>query len=141
MSVPLRADANQFALQERGRAARLPVRLFPLPSGDSFQLDARVDGRNSHVLDYFQTAGERGLVLLRLIGGVVPNLAVCTLAIPAKIPVRNRLERQELKTAQQHIIFRDVDLAAADLYFYQFFVRLEDLVIGHFWRCKISVNY
>lgn len=50
--------------------------------------------RYDHSLGYFHAAGERGFVItfaLALL--VIPNLAIGTLAIPAKVSVRNRIQR------------------------------------------------
>ena len=67
---------------------------------DSFELDKLAHGSNLHSFDHFHAARESGLIVVfGLPAGVIPDLAIGTLTIPTKIPVRNCVQREKLKTA------------------------------------------
>jgi hypothetical protein len=108
----------------------LSVRLFPWASCYSFQLDEGAHRCNGHVLDHFQTAGQRRLVrLLGILAGVIPNLAVGAFTVPAKVAVRNRLQRKELETAQHLVLFRHLYLVAQNVDAHEPFIGIQQLVV------------
>ena len=95
-------------------------------SGD---FDKRTHGRNHHVFDHIYAAREGGFVILvRLFFGVIPNLAVGTVAVPAKIAVGNRLQRKILKAAKQPVFLGYLNLLAQHLNRHQSFVGVEQIV-------------
>jgi hypothetical protein len=54
------------------------------------KLDKLADGGNRHPFDHFHAAGEAGLVtVVGLSVGVIPDLAIRTLAVPTKVPIGN----------------------------------------------------
>jgi hypothetical protein len=57
-----------------------------------------------HPFNHFHAAGKSradvGLVI-----GVKRNLAICAVAIPAKITIRDRIQRQKLEATQQPVLF------------------------------------
>ena len=74
---------------------------------DSFKLQAAVQSGNNHVFADRETAGERRLIIcFGLSGVVIPDFAIGTLAVPAKVSVRDCFEREKLKAAKQAVIFR-----------------------------------
>jgi hypothetical protein len=63
---------------------------------------------------------------------VIPDLAIRAFAVPAKVAVRNRVEGQVLKAAQQPIIFGDLDAPTEDFNRNEFFERIEEIAL--YWR-------
>ena len=94
--------------------------------GDTREFYKRANGRNHHIFDHVNAAGECRLIrLIRLFFGVVPNLAVGAVAIPAKIAVRNRLEGKILKATQQAILFRHFNALAQHFNRHKSVVRIK----------------
>jgi hypothetical protein len=60
-----------------------------------------------HSVLAFHAARKRGTIALLVLAFlVVPDLAVGTFTVPTKIAVRNRVDREVLKAAQQPVFFR-----------------------------------
>jgi hypothetical protein len=58
---------------------------------------------------------------------VIPDLAVCTLAIPAKVAVGNGVDGQVLKAAQQAVLLGHAHRVAHYLEIDELLVRIEQI--------------
>ena len=112
-------NADQIRVYQRKSAASL---------GDPFELDKPAELRDHHSFFTLEPARQRGSVVLFVLPfEVIPDLAIGTLTVPAKVAVRDGVERQVLKTTQQAILFRHVDLLPNYLDAYQLLVRIEQI--------------
>lgn len=100
------------------------------------ELDKVAYGSNDHSLDYFHPTGEsRSIPFVGLSAGVIPNLTVCTLAVPTKITIGNCIEREKLETAKQPIFLGNTHLLAEHFNADKFLVRVEQIVVDC-WRLQ-----
>jgi hypothetical protein len=92
------------------------------------QLNKPAQLRNHHPFHTFNAAGQcwtiAGLILAL---HVIPNLTIGAFTIPTKVSVRDGVYRKILKTAEQSISFRDINLTAKHFNAHQFFVRVEQI--------------
>src|SRR5215217_7876293 len=78
-----------------------------------FQLDKLAQLSYHHSLFTFEPARERWSVAqLVLPFQVIPDLAVCTLTVPAKIAVRDGVDGEILKAAQQAVLLGNAHFVA-----------------------------
>jgi hypothetical protein len=54
---------------------------------------------------------------------VIPNLAVCTFTVPTKIAVRDGIDGQVLKAAQQAVLLGNAHFGAQ-------YVEIDELLVG-----------
>ena len=54
---------------------------------------------------------------------MIPDLAVCTLTIPTEVAVRNRVDGQVLKAAQEAVLFGNAHFVAQ-------YVEIDELLVG-----------
>ena len=95
---------------------------------NSFKFDKPAELRNHHSFFTLQsTRQRRSVVLFTLPFHVIPDLAIRTFTIPAKVTVRDRVDRKILKTAQQTVLLRNADFVAHYLETYQLLVRIEQI--------------
>jgi len=95
---------------------------------DSLELDESTQSGDHHSFFTLQPARQRRPVaLLALPFHVIPDLAVRTLPVPAKIAIRDRIQRQVLKTTQNTILLRNADLVAHYFDAYQLLVGIEQI--------------
>jgi hypothetical protein len=95
---------------------------------NSFELDEATESRDYHAFFTLKATRERGPVtLLVLPFQVIPDLAIGALAVPAKIAVRDGVDRQVLETTQQPILLRYADFLANYFKAYQLLVRIEQI--------------
>ena len=96
--------------------------------GNAFELDEPAELRDHHSLFTLQTARERGAIaLIGLSLHVIPDLAVRTFAVPAKIAVGDRVNREVLKAAQQPVFLGYTDRAAHDFESDKLVVRIQQI--------------
>src|SRR6185369_11596891 len=93
---------------------------------DPLELDEPAELRDHHSLFTLQTARERRPVaLLVLAFHVIPDLAIRAFTVPAEVAVRNGIDGEVLKAAQQPVFFRHADLVAHDFETDELLVRIE----------------
>ena len=91
---------------------------------DPLQLDKPAQLCNHHSLFTFEPTGERWSVAeLVLALEVIPNLAICTLTVPAKVAVRDGIDGEVLKAAQQAVLFGNAHFVAQ-------YVEIDELLVG-----------
>ena len=91
---------------------------------DPLELDKPAQLRDHHSFFTFQPARKRWSVAkLVLALQVIPNLAVCTLTVPTKIAVRDRVDGQVLKTTQQAVLLGNAHFVAQ-------YVEIDELLVG-----------
>jgi hypothetical protein len=111
-------------------ALRLSLRLCVKLFRYAFELDEPTEPRNHHSFFTLETARECGAVALLVLPlQVIPDLAIRTLAIPAKVAVRDRVEGQVLETPQQAILLGYADFFADYLNADQLLVRIEEIAL------------
>lgn len=95
---------------------------------NSLKLDEATELGNHHALFALQSTRQRGPVALLVLSfQVIPDLAVGAVAIPAKVAVRDGVDGQVLKTAQQPVLLRHVDSFANYLEADKLLVRIEQI--------------
>jgi hypothetical protein len=83
----------------------------------SFQLNKRTQLCDDHLFLYLHATGKTGAILCDALPAIViPHLAVGAVAIPAKITVGNRLDREVLKTSQEPVVFGHLKPLSEDFY-------------------------
>lgn len=91
---------------------------------NTLQLDKPTQLRDHHSLFTFHPARERWSVTQFVLSfQVIPDLAVCTLAIPAEIAVRDGIDREVLKAAQQAVLLGNAHFAAH-------YFEIDELLVG-----------
>jgi len=91
-----------------------------------FELDEWAHRSDHHSFDHFHATGQsRPVVVCALSFGVIPDLAVCAVPIPAKVPVGNRVEREVLETTEQTVLLRHFHSLSHDFNSDESFVRIE----------------
>lgn len=91
-----------------------------------FKLDEWTYSRDLHSFDHFHAARQTWLVVLvGLSLGVVPDLAIRTVAVPTKIPIGNCLQREILKTTEQTVLLRHLNPLAEDFNLHQSLKRIQ----------------
>jgi hypothetical protein len=91
---------------------------------DSFELDKPAQLRDHHSLFAFHPAREcRPVTQLILSPQVIPDLAVCTLTVPAEIPVRDSINGEVLETAQQAVLL-------GNGHFVSHYLEIDELLVG-----------
>ena len=109
-----------FTTPESQRTQRLHRVLFSYP----LEFDKPAQLSNHHSFFTLQPARKRWPVAqLVLALQVIPNLAVCTLAVPTKIAVRDRIDGQVLKAAQQAVLLGNAHFGAQ-------YVEIDELLVG-----------
>ena len=58
---------------------------------------------------------------------MIPDLAIRTLAVPAEVAIRDRIDRKKLKAAQQPVLLRNADFVAHNLETDELLVRIEQI--------------
>jgi len=95
---------------------------------NSLELDEATEPGNHHALFTLQPARQRGPVaLLVLPFQVIPDLAIGAVAIPAEVAVRDGVDGEVLKTAQQPILLRHAHSLANYLEADKLLVRIEQI--------------
>ncbi len=93
------------------------------------KLDEWAHRSDHHSFDHFHPAGQsRPVIVFALSFGVIPNLAIRAVPIPAKVAVRNRVEGQVLETTQQPVLLRNLHSLSHDFKTDESFVRIEQIV-------------
>ena len=88
------------------------------------QLDKLTQLSDHHSFFTFQPARERwSIAQLVLTFHVIPNLAVCTLSVPTEVAVRDGVDGQVLKAAQQAVLLGNAHFVAQ-------YVEIDELLVG-----------
>ena len=95
---------------------------------NSLELDKPAELRDHHSLFTLQPARQRrSVALLVLAFHVIPDLAIGAFTVPAEIAVRDGVDGEVLKTAQQAILLRNADFVAHYLETDELLVRIEQI--------------
>lgn len=97
MSLPLQAERLKPSL-------KIALQTIAQPSDDESRLDVHTAGQRA-----FRFAGVR----------LVPHSTICAFAVPAIIAERDGFRADELKTAKQLVVFRNISLHFADRYLHE----------------------
>lgn len=102
----------------------MSYRTYRVSFRNPLQLNKLTQLSDHHSFFTFQPAGERWSVAqLVLALQVIPNLAVCTLTVPTKIAVRDSVDGQVLKAAQQAVLLGNAHFVAQ-------YVETNELLVG-----------
>ena len=117
-----------LAIKRDGRCYNRPsllILISDLLFVDAFKLDEAAQFRDHHSLTNGRATRQRRFVAgFCLAFVVIPDLTVSTFAVPAEIPVGDRLDRKILEAPEQAIVLRHFDALAKNFYTDQSFVRV-----------------